>query len=243
VAIIMDGNGRWAKARGLPRIAGHRQGVNNVKEIVRAAGNLGIRFLTLYAFSCENWNRPKAEVDELMKLLERFLDTQAKEIRKQQLRLLTVGDTNALPESVRKRLAEVIAESAGNGRGTLVLALNYGSRQEIVEAVRNYAKAAAEGREEPASLDWARLSGYLYTRDIPDPDLVIRTSGEHRVSNFLLLQSAYAEYHFSPKNWPDFKRADLEAALEDFARRERRYGLTGEQIHNAETPESADQTQ
>jgi len=236
VAIIMDGNGRWAKARGLPRIAGHRQGVNNVKEIVRAAGALGIPYLTLYAFSCENWNRPKEEVDELMRLLERFLDTQAKEIRKQQLRLLAIGDTSALPEKVRTRLAEIIKESASNAKGTLILALNYGSRQEMVSAVQHYATAVAQGSEDPAALSWGRLSQYLYTADIPDPDLIIRTSGEQRISNFLLMQGAYAEYHFCQKHWPDFGKEDLETALQDFAHRERRFGMTGEQVKGSTTP-------
>jgi undecaprenyl diphosphate synthase len=243
VAIIMDGNGRWAKAHGLPRNAGHRQGVQNVKEIVRASADLGIRFLTLYAFSAENWSRPKEEVDELMKLLERFLDSQAREIKKQRLRLLSIGDISALPASVQERLAKVCAESDANDRGTLVLALNYGSRQEIVTAATAYAQAAKEGRENPASLDWATLSKYLYTRDIPDPDLIIRTSGEQRVSNFLLLQGAYAEYYFCEKNWPEFGPDDLKAALAEFAKRERRFGMTSEQIQTAKRDAKKDKPQ
>ncbi len=232
VAIIMDGNGRWARLRGLPRIAGHREGVNRVRDIVRAAGELGIKCLTLYAFSCENWKRPKEEVDELMKLLERFLRTQAKEIRKQGLRLRTIGDIAALPEKVRSLLEKTIAESAGNEKGTLVLALNYGSRQEVIAAVRAYALAVREGREDLDALDWDRFSRHLYTGDLPDPDLIIRTSGELRVSNFLLLQGAYAEYCFVQKSWPDFGPADLREAIEAYNARERRFGMTGEQICN-----------
>jgi undecaprenyl diphosphate synthase len=230
VAIIMDGNGRWAKARFLPRKFGHQQGAKNVQTISRAAFKYGVQYLTLYAFSAENWNRPKDEVDTLMKLLESFLDSQAAEIREEQLRLLAIGDIDALPEGVRMRLAKVCAESADNKRGTLILALNYGSRQEIVSAAKAFAKEVAAGRENPDNLDWNGLSKYLYTRDIPDPDLIIRTSGECRISNFLLLQGAYAEYYFTQKHWPDFGPDDLKAALDDFAKRERRFGMTGEQV-------------
>lgn len=233
VAIIMDGNGRWAKARGLPRNVGHRQGSENVREIVRAACDFGIRYLTLYAFSCENWNRPQEEVDELMRLLEKFLDSQAKEISKQGLRFLTIGDLSALPQGVRDRVEKVRVSSAGNTGGTLILALNYGSRQEIVHAAKSFAADVQAGRTDAASLDWPGLSRYLYTSDIPDPDLVIRTSGEERISNFLLLQGAYAEYFFTPKNWPDFGRNDLKKALEDYAGRQRRFGRTGEQLEDS----------
>ena len=243
VAIIMDGNGRWAKARGLPRNAGHRQGVQNVRKIVSAACDLGIRYLTLYAFSAENWSRPKAEVDELMKLLERFLDSQAKDIKKKHLRLLAIGDTTAMPAAVQKRLAKVCAESAANDKGTLVLALNYGSRQEILTAAKAYAAAVKEGREDPSTLDWTTLSKYLYTSDIPDPDLIIRTSGEQRVSNFLLLQGAYAEYYFCEKNWPEFEPEDLKAALAAYAKRERRFGMTSEQVQAVETAVKKDKAQ
>jgi undecaprenyl diphosphate synthase len=226
----MDGNGRWAKAKGLPRMAGHREGVNRVRDIVRAAGEMGIKCLTLYAFSCENWKRPKEEVDELMKLLERFLKTQAKEIRKHGLRLRAIGDISALPEKVRVLLSDTIAESAGNDKGTLVLALNYGSRQEVLAAVRAYAMAVRDEREDPDALDWPRFSRRLYTGDLPDPDLIIRTSGELRVSNFLLLQGAYAEYCFVQKCWPDFGPADLREAIDAYMARERRFGMTGEQL-------------
>ena len=230
VAIIMDGNGRWAKARGLPRAAGHRAGVKNVREIVRTAGDLGLRYLTLFAFSAENWSRPKEEIDELMKLLENFLDSQRKEILKNHIRLRTIGDITALPSSIQKRLEKLFAETADSTGSTLVLALNYGSRQEIVAAVRDCAKAIAEGREDAESLNWKNLGQYLYTAGIPDPDLIIRTSGEERVSNFLLLQGAYAEYVFCEKNWPDFTSADLKAALTEYSKRQRRFGMTGEQV-------------
>ena len=230
VAIIMDGNGRWARARGLPRNAGHRQGSENVRTIVRAACRLGIRYLTLYAFSCENWNRPKDEVDELMRLLDRFLDSQAAEIEKENLRFKTIGDLSALSDGIREKIAKLSRDSAANERGTLILALNYGSRQEIVTAAKAFAGDVAAGRAKADALDWDKLSTYLYTDGIPDPDLVIRTSGEERISNFLLLQGAYAEYYFTPKNWPEFGEKDLKEALDAYASRERRFGLTGEQI-------------
>lgn len=226
----MDGNGRWARGRGLPRNEGHRRGVENVRKIVRAAGEIGLEYLTLYAFSCENWNRPKAEVDALMNLLERFLKSQASELRKQRIRLLTIGRTEELPPTVVELLHKTCSETAKHDRATLVLALNYGARTEITDAFKAYAKAVQEGREDPANVDYASIGRYLYTADIPDPDLVIRTSGEKRVSNFLLLQSAYAEYYFCDKFWPEFGPDDFRAALEDYSRRERRFGKTGEQL-------------
>ncbi len=232
VAIIMDGNGRWARGRGLPRNEGHRRGVENVRAIVRAAGELGIQYLTLYAFSSENWNRPQEEIDALMSLLERFLDSQEKEMHKQGLRLRTIGRVEELPPRVAQRLREVCESTAGQTRGTLVLALNYGSRSEMVDAAAGYARAVAAGHEDPSKLTWERLSRYLNTRDLPDPDLIIRTSGEHRISNFLLLQGAYAEFHFCAKCWPDFGPEDLKTALDDYARRERRFGKTSEQLSN-----------
>lgn len=232
VAIIMDGNGRWAKKRGLPRNAGHRKGAENVKQIIRSARKLGIKYLSLYAFSCENWRRPKEEVDELMKLLERFLKDQAAEIRKQGIRLRTIGDISVLPENVRTLLLDTMSQSAENTNGTLVLALNYGSRQEIVTAAAKFASDVNAGLAKADSLSWEQLSGYLYTTDIPDPDLIIRTSGEQRISNFLLLQGAYAELFFSDKNWPDFGRRDLEEAVQSYCARERRFGMTAEQLNN-----------
>jgi undecaprenyl diphosphate synthase len=232
----MDGNGRWAKSRGLPRKAGHRQGVKNVRDIVDAAGALGLKYLTLFAFSAENWNRPKDEIDELMKLLENFLDSQRKVILDNHIRFRTIGDISALPQSVRVRLDKLLAETSLFTERTLVLALNYGSRQEIIMAAKAYAKAVSEGCERVDELTWEKLCKYLYTSDIPDPDLVIRTSGEERISNFLLLQGAYAEYIFCEKNWPDFNKDDLKAAVTEFSKRQRRFGMTGEQVvenHNS----------
>jgi undecaprenyl diphosphate synthase len=235
VAIIMDGNGRWAKQRGLPRLEGHRRGSRTVRAITTAAFELGVRYLTLYAFSVENWKRPQDEVGGLMRLLEFFLKQELKTLHKNKIRLRTIGRTDALPAPVRKQLATTIAATAGHARGTLVLALNYGSRDEIADAAAAYAAAVLAGREPAPAAgagSWERFARYLGTAaaGIPDPDLVIRTSGETRVSNFLLMQSAYAEFIFTPVLWPDFTKEDLAAALETYARRERRFGLTSEQL-------------
>lgn len=232
-AIIMDGNGRWARARGLPRNEGHRRGVENVKSIIKAAKEADLSHLTLFAFSVENWNRPRAEVSALMRLLERYLKEQARVLSEQEIRLRVLGRWRELPAPVVRRIERAIEETARFTERTLAIALNYGSRTEIVDAMRAYAAAVARGEADPATLDWAEASRYLDTAELPDPDLVIRTSGEHRVSNFLLLQSAYAEYHFSPKYWPDFGPEDFYAALMDHAGRERRFGKTGEQIRAA----------
>jgi undecaprenyl diphosphate synthase len=230
VAIIMDGNGRWAKAHGLPREEGHRKGVENVKRIVQCAGDIGLEQLTLYAFSVENWNRPKPEVQALMRLLESFLKAQARELVEKRIRLRVLGRVDDLPKRVARLLRRTIEETSGFPDRTLALALNYGSRTEVVDAVRAYAAAVQAGAEIPGSLDWERLRRYLYTGDMPDPDLVIRTSGEHRVSNFLLLQSAYAEYYFAGEYWPDFGPEAFQRAIEAYRGRERRFGLTSEQI-------------
>ncbi|MDR0351880.1 MAG: di-trans,poly-cis-decaprenylcistransferase [Opitutaceae bacterium] len=230
VAIIMDGNGRWAQQRGLPRLEGHRRGSRTVRAITTAAFELGVRYLTLYAFSAENWNRPRDEVGGLMRLLEIFLRRELATLRKNQIRLLTIGRSDALPAPVRRQLAATIAATAAHTRGTLVLALNYGSRDEIADAANAYAAAVAAGREPPGGCTWETFARYLHTAAIPDPDLVIRTSGESRVSNFLLMQSAYAEFIFTPVLWPDFTKENLAAALETYARRERRFGLTSEQM-------------
>ncbi len=235
VAIIMDGNGRWARARGLPREEGHRQGVENVRRILECARQCGVRQLTLYAFSVENWNRPKTEVAALMRLLESFLRAQARELVKQRIRLVVAGRLDELPSTVARLLRRTIDQTAQFTDWTLCLALNYGSRTEIVDAVRRYAMAVREGREQPERLDWNILQGYLYTAGMPDPDLVIRTSGEFRLSNFLLLQSAYAEYYFAEEYWPDFGPEAFRQALEAYGRRERRFGLTGEQLESAHT--------
>ncbi|MDR2675824.1 MAG: di-trans,poly-cis-decaprenylcistransferase, partial [Opitutaceae bacterium] len=194
VAIIMDGNGRWARQRGLPRLEGHRRGARTVRAITTAAFELGVRYLTLYAFSAENWKRPRDEVGGLMRLLVFFLKQELKTLRKNKIRLLAIGRTGALPAPVRAQLDATIAATAGHTRGTLVLALNYGSRDEIADAAAAYAAAVAAGREPAGGCTWEGFARYLYTAGIPDPDLVIRTSGETRVSNFLLMQSAYAEF-------------------------------------------------
>jgi undecaprenyl diphosphate synthase len=230
VAIIMDGNGRWAKQRKLPRIEGHRRGVETVRSIIDAARDHGVKFLTLYAFSVENWKRPQDEVAGLMTLLDYFLKRETKTLVKNKVRLLTIGRTEGMPEAVRERLAAAKKATAHFTEHTLILALNYGSRTEIIDAARAYAKAVAAGKQNPDDDSWESFSRHLYTADIPDPDLVIRTSGETRISNFLLMQSAYAEFIFTPVLWPDFSKEEFAAALAAYAQRERRYGLTSEQI-------------
>jgi undecaprenyl diphosphate synthase len=230
IAIIMDGNGRWAKKRGLPRIEGHRRGVEAVRTATYAARDLGVKMLTLYAFSAENWNRPKDEVGALMGLLELYLKKELETFVRDRVRLRTIGRTEGLPLGVQKLLAATIEKTSSFTDYTLVLALNYGSRTEIVDAAHKYAAAVAAGRENPNEKSWASIAKYLYTEGMPDPDLVIRTSGETRVSNFLLLQAAYAEFYFTSVLWPDFAKADLEAAIGDYSRRERRYGMTSDQL-------------
>ena len=230
VAIIMDGNGRWARARGLPRIEGHRQGVENVRRIMDAVHEMGIPYLTLYAFSVENWKRPIEEVGALMGLLEFFLERHTRELEENEVRLRVIGRPEQLPARPRACLERAIQRTAHFTERTLVLALNYGSRQETLDAARAYAEAVRDGRENPADLDWPRFSKYLWTDGLPDPDLIIRTSGESRLSNFLLLQAAYAEMYFTPVYWPEFTREHLVEAIESFKRRERRFGQTGEQV-------------
>jgi undecaprenyl diphosphate synthase len=230
VAIIMDGNGRWAKQRGLPRIEGHRRGVEAVRTVTYAARDLGVRMLTLYAFSIENWKRPQDEVGALMGLLEFYLRKELKTFVRDRVRFRAIGRTQELPEGIRALLAETIEETSGFDDYTLVLALNYGARTEVADAARAYAAAVAAGTDDLPGCTWERFSRYLGTAGMPDPDLVIRTSGETRISNFLLLQAAYAEFVFTPVLWPDFAKPDLESAIADYARRERRYGLTSEQL-------------
>ena len=229
----MDGNGRWAKQRGLPRIEGHRRGVETVRTTMAAARDLGVRVLTLYAFSIENWKRPQEEVGALMGLLEYYLKKELATFIRDRVRFRTVGRTDELPVSVQKLLRTTMEETKHFNEYTLVLALNYGSRTEVVDAARAYAAAVAAGKEKLNDSSWATFSRYLYTQDIPDPDLVIRTSGETRISNFLLLQAAYAEFVFLPVLWPDFTKDDLAAAVADYNRRERRFGLTSEQLKPA----------
>ncbi|MBW8781031.1 MAG: isoprenyl transferase [Verrucomicrobia bacterium] len=235
VAIIMDGNGRWAKQRGLPRIEGHRRGVETVRSIITASRELGIRYITLYAFSVENWKRPQAEVGALMGLLEYFLKKELAGLVKDKVRLLTIGRTQDLPETVRIHLQKAVEATAGFTGHTLVLALNYGARTEVVDAARAYAAAVASGQASLNDSSWESFSRHLYTAAIPDPDLVIRTSGEMRISNFLLLQAAYAEFVFTPVLWPDFTKEDLAAAVDVYARRERRFGQTSDQLKPAAT--------
>ncbi|MCG8528728.1 MAG: polyprenyl diphosphate synthase [Opitutales bacterium] len=229
VAIIMDGNGRWANERGLERIEGHKKGVDNVELVVKLASEIDLEVLTLFAFSSENWKRPKAEVDALMALLESFLLEKKKLLHEQKIHLRPVGKIEDLPENVRNLLRETCRETQSYPR-TLALALNYGSRLEVLEAVKKYAQAVGDGNEHPDEICWKKFSKYLYTSDLPDPDLMIRTSGETRLSNFLLLQSAYAEIYYSPVNWPEFGREAFEDALKSYHQRERRFGKTGAQI-------------
>ncbi len=230
VAFIMDGNGRWARQRGLPRIEGHRHGVEAVRTVLETAWELGIRQITLYAFSAENWKRPAEEVGALMGLLEWFLKRETARLVANRIRLRTIGRIEELPDSVQRVLAEAITATAGFTEHTLVLALNYGARREVADAARAYAAAVVAGHERLETTSWDAFSRYLETADLPDPDLVIRTSGETRLSNFLLLQSAYAEFVFTPVLWPDFGKAELTAAVAEYARRERRFGKTSEQL-------------
>ncbi len=224
VAVIMDGNGRWAKQRGLPRVEGLRIGVESVRVTVRACGEVGIKYLTLYAFSVENWNRPKDEVDTLMKYLARFLKNEIGELNRSNVRLEVIGQIYRLPEFVQEQLKKTQAALAKNNGLTLILALSYGGRQEIVEGVRAIASKAKAGKLEPAEINEQIISQHLYTHQYPDPDLLIRTSGELRVSNFLLWQISYAEFVVTPTLWPDFRKAELFAALEEYTRRHRRFG-------------------
>ena len=224
VAIIMDGNGRWAKKRLLNRIKGHEKGADSVRAVVRACREIGIAYLTLYAFSTENWQRPQMEVDALMALLQRFLKTEAEELRTNNIRLRTIGETHRLPEEVRRSLEDVIHQTRHNDGLHLILALSYGGRSEIIHAMREVAAEVAAGRLAPDAIDDAQLSGRLFTRGIPDPDLLIRTSGELRLSNFLLWQLAYAEFHFTPTLWPDFGKEEFIQILADFQARDRRFG-------------------
>ena len=224
VAIIMDGNGRWARERGLPRIEGHRRGAESVRQIVRACGELGIEFLTLYAFSIENWNRPKAEVSALMRLLEFYLKQEIPELNKNNVRLAAIGRIHELPPTAQRQLEQSIDTLRKNTGLTLVLALSYGGRAEIVDAVRAVAREVKAGQLDVADVDEKLISRHLYTRGIPDPDLLIRTSGEMRVSNFLLWQISYAEIYVTDTLWPDFRKDELMKALEDYSKRHRRFG-------------------
>ena len=224
VAVIMDGNGRWAKKRKLPRVEGHRRGVESVRAIVRACGELGIKYLTLYAFSVENWNRPKDEVDTLMKYLARFLKSEIGELNKSNVILDVIGQIYRLPEFVQAQLKKTQAALSKNNGLTLTLALSYGGRTEIVEATRAIAAKVKDGTLDPAEISEQVISQHLYTHHHPDPDLLIRTSGEMRISNFLLWQISYAELVITDTFWPDFRKAQFYQALEEYTNRHRRFG-------------------
>jgi len=232
LAIIMDGNGRWAKARMLPRLMGHRKGAETVRMVVDECSKLGIRYLTLFAFSAENWSRPMSEVSALMNLLNKYIRMEVPRMMRDNVRFNVIGNRSDLPEEVRAELEEAIALTSGNTGLTLTLALSYGSRQEIVSAARRLAVDVAAGRVSADALTESTFAGYLYTSGLPDPDLLIRTSGEMRISNFLLWQLAYAELYFTEINWPDFNRQELLRAIGDYQSRERRFGLTGDQIRS-----------
>lgn len=226
VAIIMDGNGRWAKARGLPRTAGHKKGVDAVRRVITAARELDVRYLTLFGFSSENWRRPADEVGELMRLLRFYLRSEIAELHRNGVRLRIIGDRQRLAPDIVQLIEAGEERTAGNDGLTVMVALSYGGRQEIVDAARRLASDAVAGRLDPAAIDETAFAARLYAPDVPDPDLVIRTSGEKRISNFLLWQAAYAEFLFTDTLWPDFEKSDLEAAIDEFNRRERRFGAT-----------------
>lgn len=230
IAIIMDGNGRWAKKRGLPRVAGHREGVKSVRDVVEACAQLGVKYLTLFAFSTENWRRPKQEVDTLMKLLIRTLRTETDNLHKNDIKLMTIGDIESLPDEVQRELKEAMEKTKNNKRMVLNLALSYSGRWEIIQAVRDIAKDVKEGKINVEDIDDRLFSNYLRTAGLPDPDLLIRTSGEYRISNFLLWQIAYTELYICDCLWPDFRRKHLYEAIRDYQRRERRFGMISEQI-------------
>lgn len=230
VAIIMDGNGRWAKEKGKMRVFGHKNGIEAVRDAVEGAVEIGVENLTLYAFSTENWNRPKLEVTALMELLISAINKETKTLMKNNVRLNAIGDLESLPPRCYKELKSAIEETANNTRLTLTLALSYSSRWEIANASKKIALDLKSGLIKEEDITEELFSKYLSTHNLPDPELMIRTSGEHRISNYLLWQLAYAEFYFTPKLWPDFRRGDLFEAILDYQKRERRFGLTSEQI-------------
>ena len=230
VAVIMDGNGRWAKRKGKERIFGHRNGVTAVRNILEAAAELGIGYLTLYAFSTENWNRPRTEIDALMTLLVSTINEETKTLMKNNIRLLTIGDRASLSGNVRNHLETAMKRTATNTGTKLILALSYSSRWEIMEAVTKIAVEVKAGRLDPGDLSCDLFSGYLETKGIPDPELLIRTSGEYRISNFLLWQIAYSELYFTGTLWPDFTKEEFYKAIHDYQNRERRFGKISEQV-------------
>ena len=230
VAIILDGNGRWAKKRGLPRMMGHNEGVKTVREIVTASAEAGVKYLTIYAFSKQNWNRPKDEVSSIMTLLLKTAQREIKELHRNNVRLKVIGDKNDLPTEARTVLDQGIELTKDNKLLTLVVALSYGSRDEILRAVHSLTEDVKSGKLEPSDINETLLGSRLDTADIPDPDLIIRTSGEYRISNYLLWQSAYAEFYFAQELWPDFHRQEYYKALLSYMQRERRFGKTSEQV-------------
>jgi undecaprenyl diphosphate synthase len=230
VAIIMDGNGRWAKKRGLPRAAGHTRGVESVRDIVKACSQLGVRYLTLYTFSTENWRRPQDEVSMLMRLLLKSLRDEADELNQNDIKITMIGDLEALPKEVQKELYDASEKTKNNKKMVLNLALSYSGRTEILTAIKKIANSVAKIKLKPEDINESVLSDHLMTKNMPDPDLVIRTSGEFRVSNFLLWQIAYSEFYISDVLWPDFRRNDLYDAIKSFQKRERRFGKVSEQV-------------
>lgn len=230
IGIIMDGNGRWAQGKGLSRIKGHRQGVETCRQIIDACQDLNIHYLTLYAFSAENWRRPEPEVNGLMELLEFFLMKETSQLVKRKVRLHAIGRLEDLPARPRKALKKAMDATKDFNEWHLTLALNYSSRNEIVDATKAIAAQVAKGKLDPEAISWDLIASKLYTAGLPDPDLIVRTSGETRLSNFLLMQSAYAEFYFTPTFWPDFTKAHLEEAIYAYRNRERRFGRTGEQL-------------
>jgi undecaprenyl diphosphate synthase len=234
IAIIMDGNGRWAQKRGLPRIAGHREGVNSVRDIVEACGQLGVRYLTLYAFSTENWKRPREEVSLLMRLLLKALRDEKDRLHQNEVQLKAVGDISTLPQDVQDELLDGIEKMKNNKGLTLILALSYSGRWDITNAVSRMYDDIRSGSLKKEQITQDLIASYLSTRDFPDPDLLVRTSGELRISNFLIWQIAYSELFISQEFWPSFRRDQLYEAIADFQRRERRFGMVSEQLHSNE---------
>ena len=230
VAIIMDGNGRWAKKRGNKRIFGHKNGVKSVRDTVEAAGEIGVKFLTLYAFSTENWNRPKFEVNALMSLLVQAVKDETENLMKNEVRLLTIGNIKSLPKNAQISLYQLIETTKNNKGLTLILALSYSSRQEIINAATNIAKKIKTGDLQPDEINEETINNHLFTKNIPDPELLIRTSGEQRISNFLTWQISYSELYFTDVLWPDFRKENFFEALYNYQQRERRFGKTSEQI-------------
>ena len=230
IAIIMDGNGRWARKKSLPRIAGHREGINSVREITRTCGEIGVRYLTLYTFSTENWNRPRNEVNALMKLLFTTINSEIKKLNEENVKFSIIGDLKELPEQTLNGLQSGVNLTKENSGLVLTLALNYGSRQEIIDAIKLIAQEVKSGQLLPSQIDSELFSKSLHTKNMPDPDLLIRTSGEHRLSNFLLWQSAYAEIYMTDKFWPDFRKKDLIDAIINYQSRERRFGKVSSQL-------------